>query len=944
MARPNYAIAASVAALIVAAPLAFHTYRETTNFKSSEPVSSPLAKANAERQLADNKATAEKIRDDQRTRVAQDEAPRRVTVVPVDPPTPAAKMAAAPAASPAPSVPVPATQPTSTAATQPTRPSAWVKLCEPTGSTTLCLIQHERLDGNTGQVLVAAALHDDVATGRRTFLIRVPLVLPTGATMTVSIDAASPDLIMTQVNCDASGCTFSVPADATLMQRLQSATTLMTNVLHNQNRNSFPIPMTGFSVALAGPPNDNVGYTQARAPIMRQLVEQQTALFDDFKKQATATAAADAKAKAEARRKSDADSGQQLAAGGDKAPAKPAEPKSGPVTAAAPSAAPTAIEAASAAAERAANSAATTARKGDRQNSVIAMAPPLVAVQGLDNTNSGTRRFNMSGLGAPVDAPATTQRPTPDTRERIADVTRLEQERDALHRAQAQGRVLGEQIASLDREIAAKRAELAQPPQITEGRDRFEALDPYPIKRVAEDPVSTFSMDVDTASYAFVRRALNAGRFPSKDAVRVEEMINYFPYDYPRPESASAPFLPTVTVVPSPWNTANKLVHIAVKGYAFEATQRPRANLVFLVDVSGSMGPADRLPLLRNAFRMLVEQLKPDDTVAIVTYANNTRVALEPTKALDKARIISVIDSLQAGGGTYGEGGLQKAYSLAEANFDKAGVNRIILATDGDFNIGISDRNQLKSFIEKKRETGIFLSVLGVGIGNHNDALMQTLARNGNGAAAYIDTLAEARKVLVDEVSSTLFPIAKDAKIQVEFNPTQVSEYRLIGYEKRALRREDFNNDQVDAAEIGSGLSVTAIYEITPIGAVASATDPLRYARPDTTRREPAGIGTPDAELGFLKLRYKLPKEDASKLLTLPIVSNAEQPLANASPDVRFSIAVAGFGQLLKGALHTKIFGFDQAAALASTARGDDPFGYRAEFISLTRLAKSARP
>ncbi len=301
------------------------------------------------------------------------------------------------------------------------------------------------------------------------------------------------------------------------------------------------------------------------------------------------------------------------------------------------------------------------------------------------------------------------------------------------------------------------------------------------------EPVSTFSIDVDTASYAFVRRALNAGQLPPKDAVRVEEMINYFPYSYPGPESAETPFKPTVSVFQSPWNKTNKLVHVAIKGYDLKSTERPRANLVFLMDVSGSMGPADRLPLVKNAFRLLVDQLKPDDTVGIVTYASGSGIALEPTKVAEKSKILAAIDRLGAGGSTAGAAGIADAYRLAEAAFDQKAVNRVILATDGDFNVGITDQSELKGFIERKRQSGIFLSILGVGQGNHNDALMQTLAQNGNGTAAYVDTLTEARKVLVDESSSTLFTIAKDVKLQIEWNPAQVAEYRLIGYETRTL-------------------------------------------------------------------------------------------------------------------------------------------------------------
>lgn len=481
-------------------------------------------------------------------------------------------------------------------------------------------------------------------------------------------------------------------------------------------------------------------------------------------------------------------------------------------------------------------------------------------------------------------------------------------------------------------------------------RDKFEAVAINPVKQVATEPVSTFSIDVDTASYAVMRRALNSGRLPPKDSVRVEEMINYFPYAYPTPEKAETPFQSTVTVTPAPWNPANKLLHIGIKGYELRSAERPRANLVFLIDVSGSMASPDKLELLKNAFRMLVDELKPDDTVGIVTYAGSSGVALEPTKISDKRKILRAIEGLGAGGSTAGAEGINAAYQLAEANFDKTGVNRVILATDGDFNVGITNEDELKGFIERKRASGVFLSILGVGEGNYNDALMQSLAQNGNGTAAYVDTLNEARKVLVDEASSSLFTIAKDVKIQVEFNPAAVSEYRLIGYETRALKREDFNNDKVDAGDIGSGHTVTAIYEMTPVGA-PKLMDDLRYAKPEVKAGDkpaadtikPAEAKATD-EYAFLKLRYKLPKEDTSNLVTVPVTKAMERAEIGAAPeDVRFSVAVAAFGQLLRGQPYLKSYNYDDVLALGRTARGTDNFGYRAEFLNLVRLAKSAR-
>ncbi|QGM92637.1 VWA domain-containing protein [Methylocystis rosea] len=495
--------------------------------------------------------------------------------------------------------------------------------------------------------------------------------------------------------------------------------------------------------------------------------------------------------------------------------------------------------------------------------------------------------------------------------------------------------------------VAAMNAEGVRPPRPvdtnvaleSEFRDRFESKETSPVKLAATEPVSTFSIDVDAASYAFARRALNAGRLPPKDSVRVEEFVNYFPYDYPKPESAQTPFKPTITVTPSPWSAGNRLVHVAIQGYALQSAERPRANLVFLIDVSGSMSPQDRLPLVKNALRMLVDELKPEDSVALVTYASGSGVALEPTKLADKAKILAAIDALGAGGSTAGAQGIQDAYRLAESNFDRSAVNRVILATDGDFNVGVTDQSELKGLIERKREKGVFLSILGVGQGNYNDALMQALAQNGNGAAVYVDTLNEARKALVEEASSTLFPIAKDVKIQVEWNPARVSEYRLIGYETRALRREDFNNDKVDAGDVGSGHRVTAIYEITPADAEKKLVDDLRYGK-----KTPVAARGAESELGFLKLRYKLPKEEASRLITQPIGdSQSVDSLTRAPQDVRFSVAVAAFAQLLKGAPYLGDYGYDDVIALGQGAKGDDPFGYRAEFVNLARLAKSAR-
>jgi Ca-activated chloride channel family protein len=465
--------------------------------------------------------------------------------------------------------------------------------------------------------------------------------------------------------------------------------------------------------------------------------------------------------------------------------------------------------------------------------------------------------------------------------------------------------------------------------------DRVRKFESNGIKSALDQPVSTFSIDTDTASYSYVRRSLEGGALPDPDEVRVEEMINYFPYDWKGPATAAVPFNSTITVMPTPWNSGTKLMHVAIKGYDLKPAERPHANLVFLIDVSGSMDEPDKLPLLKSAFRMLVNRLDANDTVSIVTYAGNAGTVLEPTKGSDKEKILSALGRLEAGGSTAGAEGIRQAYALARQSFVKGGVNRVMLATDGDFNVGLTGDDALKRLVESERKDGIFLSVFGFGEGNYNDQLMQVLAQNGNGQAAYIDTMAEAEKALVEEASSTLFPIAKDVKIQVEFNPAKVAEYRLIGYETRALKREDFNNDRVDAGDIGAGHDVTAIYEITPKGSPAAMMDDLRYQRKSAT------VNAGD-EYAFVKIRYKLPDGDTSKLISTPVTPADEvDSFSKAGDDVRFSVAVAAFGQKLREETETAGFGFDRITRIASAARGADPYGYRAEFLSLVRLASA---
>jgi len=475
------------------------------------------------------------------------------------------------------------------------------------------------------------------------------------------------------------------------------------------------------------------------------------------------------------------------------------------------------------------------------------------------------------------------------------------------------------------------------PPYHDVGRDKFTTIVQNAFRVVREEPVSTFSIDVDTASYSWVRASLNQNVLPQPDSVRTEEMVNYFPYDYAAPTGAQQPFTTSVATMPSPWSAGRKLVRIGIKGYSIHRATRPRANLVFLIDTSGSMQEPNKLPLVQRSLDMLLDELDPRDTVAIVTYAGYAGTALEPTPASQKSKIRSVIDGLGAGGSTAGAEGIRQAYALAEANLDPNGVNRVILATDGDFNVGITNQDELKGYIERERSKGVFLSVLGFGMGNYNDALMQALAQNGNGAAAYIDTLSEARKTLVEEASSTLFPIAKDVKIQVEFNPATVSEYRLIGYETRMLNRDDFDNDKVDAGDVGSGQTVTALYEVVPVGGPRTIAD-LRYARPIAAG--PARNG----ELGFVRIRYKLPKSDVSRLISTPIDRRSEFASFAAAPqDARFAVGVAAFAELLRGGKYNGSLSYDDVLRIVSAARGRDEFGYRSEFVQLVRAAKSAR-
>ena len=474
---------------------------------------------------------------------------------------------------------------------------------------------------------------------------------------------------------------------------------------------------------------------------------------------------------------------------------------------------------------------------------------------------------------------------------------------------------------------------LSSPPQ-QRNAETYKEIKENSFVAVAQQPVTTFSADVDRAAYANVRRIIGYGQIPPKDAVRIEEMVNYFDYDYPAPEEGSvSPLRVSPELAPAPWNPNHLLLRIGLQAKKIDLAQAPPSNIVFLIDVSGSMDEENKLPLLQSSFKLLLGQLRPDDKVAIVTYANGTKVALPSTSVKDKEKIIKVLDNLYASGGTSGGRGIQLAYEQAQKSFIKNGNNRIILATDGDFNIGINNTTDLEKFIEKQRESGIYMSVLGFGIGNYRDDMAETIADKGNGNYAYIDNITEAKKVLVNELSGTLFAVAKDVKLQLEFNPKYVKEYKLIGYENRMLANEDFTNDKKDAGEIGAGHTVTALYELVPSdGKVAQS---LRYQSQELNEK---GKGN---ELGFLKIRYKDPKvKDAKSVeITEPLVFN-KKALKETSTDYRFAASVAEFGILLRDNSNKANATYDQVIELAEGAIGKDPEGYRKEFVRLVKSVK----
>lgn len=466
-------------------------------------------------------------------------------------------------------------------------------------------------------------------------------------------------------------------------------------------------------------------------------------------------------------------------------------------------------------------------------------------------------------------------------------------------------------------------------------REGYDAIRENRFQKVSDQPLSTFSIDVDAASYSNVRRMLNAGQLPPAAAVRVEEMINYFEYEYPKPV-AEDPFSINTEMADCPWNKKHKLVLVGLQGKKVPVENLPASNIVFLIDVSGSMDMPNKLPLVKQSIKLLTERLRKEDKVAIVVYAGSAGLVLPSTSGAEKTTIKDAVDRLEAGGSTAGGAGIKLAYNVAREQFLKNGNNRIILCTDGDFNVGASSDDELERMIEEERKSGVFLTVLGYGTGNYQDAKMQKLANKGNGNHAYIDGFNEARKVLVNEFGGTLFTIAKDVKLQIEFNPRVVQAYRLIGYENRMLNKEDFNNDKKDAGELGSGHTVTALYEIVPVGVRSNfveSVDPLKY-------QSPAQANIPSSDLMTIKFRYKKPDGDKS-LLIEHVVNNTNKSIAQTSDNFRFAASVAQFGMLLRNSEFRQDASFSNAWKLANGARAYDPEGYRAEFLKLLKNAQS---
>jgi Ca-activated chloride channel family protein len=465
--------------------------------------------------------------------------------------------------------------------------------------------------------------------------------------------------------------------------------------------------------------------------------------------------------------------------------------------------------------------------------------------------------------------------------------------------------------------------------------EEYDRIYENPFLEVLKNPLSTFSIDVDTASYANLRRFIKSNSVPPKDAVRIEEMINYFSYDYPQPEGKD-PFSINVNISDCPWKAENKLLHIGLQGKKIDVSKLPPSNIVFLIDTSGSMSDENKLPLLKESFKLLVNQMRENDKVSIVTYAGSAGVVLEPTSGDKKEKIIEALDRLESGGSTAGGEGIELAYKVAEENLKANGNNRVVLATDGDFNVGPSSDGELVRMIEEKRKKGVFLSVLGLGMGNYKDSKMEQLADKGNGNYGYIDTLSEAKKIFVKQMGGTLFTIAKDVKLQLEFNPTKVKSYRLIGYENRVMRNEDFNDDKKDAGELGSGHSVTALYEVVPADGKEIKTE-LKYQ--DVKIKPESKVSD---EFMTVKFRYKAPNEDTSKLIVKSF-KDKNISFEKSNENLRFSSAVAGFGLLLRDSEYKGSLNLDKVIKMATTSKGDDSEGYRSEFIELVKAYKNIK-
>ncbi|MDP2226779.1 MAG: VWA domain-containing protein [Moraxellaceae bacterium] len=503
----------------------------------------------------------------------------------------------------------------------------------------------------------------------------------------------------------------------------------------------------------------------------------------------------------------------------------------------------------------------------------------------------------------------------------------------AAHKSMLHKREVGRVMTSMPASAPAALRPGDHALQPVTDREKYQTLDSNPVKLAAIDPVSTFSLDVDTGSYSNVRRFLSQGRLPPRDAVRVEELLNYFAFDYPAPDNRH-PFAVSTELAASPWHPDRLLLRVGVKAVEVKAAAMPPANLVFLVDVSGSMFSPDKLPLVKATLLQLVNELRAQDRVSLVVYAGRTAVELPPTSGTEKEKIRAAIARLEAGGATAGEAAISLAYQQARASFINGGINRILLATDGDFNVGVNDIRQLKDMVARERESGVTLTTLGFGQGNYQEALMEQIANIGNGNYSYIDSLEEGRKVLVDELSSTFNTVAQDVKLQMEFNSAVVKEWRLVGYENRVLREEDFRNDKVDAGDVGAGKSVTALYELTPVGKPGLHAE-RRYAQ------APADVSRGN-EIGFLRMRYKQP--GASKAQEFDRIISLRDLKAVPSDDFRFAAAVAGFGQLLRGGDYLQDFGYADVKKMAESARGRDAGGYRQAFVRLVDIAAGLTP